>query len=76
MARARSGSQLLEALLADRSEERATLAVEPEVCNSQGFYRHLGWQLVGRLRGAESDTAPFFDIYVLPLSGMSAQVKP
>lgn len=61
------GRQLLDTLLADRPEERATLAVEPEADNSQGFYRHLGWHFVGRLRGAEGDTAPYFDIYTLPL---------
>lgn len=71
------GRRLLEALLADRTEERATLAVEPEAERSQGFYRHLGWQRVGRLRGGEGDTAPFFDIFVLPLAqGVSGQAKP
>lgn len=60
------GRQLLDMLLADRPEERATLAVEPEADNSQGFYRHLHWRLVGHLRGADGDTAPYFDIYVLP----------
>lgn len=61
------GRRLLEGLLAGRPEERATLAVEPEADNSQGIYRHLGWRLVGRLEGAPGDTAPYFDIYVLPL---------
>lgn len=70
------GRRLLDTLLADRPEERATLAVEPAADNSQGFYRHLGWQLVGRLRGAEGDTAPFFDIYALPLLGTSTQTRP
>ena len=70
------GRRLLDALLADRREERATLAVEPEAENSQGFYRHLGWRLVGRLKGGEGDTAPFFDIYVLALPETADQVKP
>jgi GNAT superfamily N-acetyltransferase len=62
------GRRILEALLADRREERATLAVEPEAIESQEFYRHMGWEHVGRLRGAPGDTAPLFDIYVFDLS--------
>ncbi len=65
------GRRLLDALLAGRSEERATLAVEPEADASQGIYQHLGWQVVGRLEGAPGDTAPYFDIYVLPLDQAS-----
>jgi ribosomal protein S18 acetylase RimI-like enzyme len=62
------GRQILNKLLADRREERATLAVEPEVIESQKFYRRMGWNHVGRLRGAPGDTAPLFDIYVFDLS--------
>jgi GNAT superfamily N-acetyltransferase len=65
------GRRLLASLLDGRPEERATLAVEPAATNSLGFYEHLGWRLVGRLRGAQTDTAPFFDILVLPLSQAS-----
>lgn len=71
------GRKLLEELLHGRREERAVLAVRPDADDAQRFYRRLGWQLVGRLRSVRG-TAPFFDIYVLPLpdAPARAQVKP
>jgi len=54
-------------LLASRSEERATLAVQPSAEESHAFYERLGWRYVGRLPGIEGESAPFFDIYWLPL---------
>lgn len=61
------GRQLLDTLLGSRSEERASLSVVPDNDQAHGFYRHLGWQYVGRVQGAPEDTAPFFDMYVLNL---------
>jgi ribosomal protein S18 acetylase RimI-like enzyme len=62
------GKMLLAALLASRDEERASLAVIPENDGAQSFYRRLGWQHVGRVKGAPHHVAPFFDIYVLPIN--------
>jgi ribosomal protein S18 acetylase RimI-like enzyme len=61
------GRQLREVLLSSRGEERATLSVQPLAEESQTFYRRLGWQCVGRVVGVAGETAPFYDIYVLPL---------
>jgi GNAT superfamily N-acetyltransferase len=61
------GRRLLETLLGSRDEERATLTVEPIAEATQGFYRHLGWQYVGRKRTSEEFFIPWFDVYVLPL---------
>jgi ribosomal protein S18 acetylase RimI-like enzyme len=62
------GRELLHVLLGSRSEERATLAVQPEAAETQIFYQHLGWQKAGRIEGASGDSAPWFDLYVLPLT--------
>ncbi|MGH3947523.1 MAG: GNAT family N-acetyltransferase [Pseudonocardiaceae bacterium] len=62
------GRRLLQTLLTSRHEERATLTVEPAAEATQGFYRHLGWQHVGRKRTSEGFFIPFFDVYVLPLA--------
>jgi ribosomal protein S18 acetylase RimI-like enzyme len=61
------GKQLLNTLLASRPEERASLSVVPENKQAQAFYRRLGWQCVGRVKGAPHHAAPSFDIYVLNL---------
>lgn len=58
------GRRLLDTLLAARLEERASLSVVPDNDRAHGFYRHLGWQHVGRVKGAPHHTAPFFDIYL------------
>ena len=63
------GKTLLAALLASRNEERASLSVIPENEGAQSFYRRLGWQHVGRVKGAPQHAAPFFEKYVLPLRG-------
>lgn len=71
VARARQGEgigrRLLDTLLAARPEERASLSVVPDNERAHGFYRHLGWQLVGRVKGAPNHAAPFFDIYLRDL---------
>lgn len=61
------GRWVLETLLASRTEERASLSVVPDNERAHGFYRHLGWEYVGRVRGAPHHTAPYFDKYVLGL---------
>lgn len=61
------GRLLLDTLLAARLEERASLSVVPDNDRAHGFYRHLGWQHIGRVKGAPNHTAPFFDIYLLNL---------
>lgn len=61
------GRCLLDTLLAARPEERASLSVVPDNDRAHGFYRHLGWQHVGRVKGAPHHTAPFFDMYLLNL---------
>jgi GNAT superfamily N-acetyltransferase len=61
------GKRLLSTLLASRPEERASLAVVVGNEGAERFYRHLGWRLAGRAKGAPQHVAPFFDIYILPL---------
>jgi ribosomal protein S18 acetylase RimI-like enzyme len=71
VARARQGEgigkRLLDTLLAARTEERASLSVVPDNDSAHGFYRHLGWRHIGRVKGAPNHTAPFFDIYLRDL---------
>lgn len=61
------GRALLDTLLAARPEERASLSVVPDNEPAHGFYRHLGWEYIGRVKGAPHHTAPFFDHYLLSL---------
>jgi GNAT superfamily N-acetyltransferase len=63
------GRRLLEVLLAARGEQRATLAVRPEIAEAHAFYAAIGgWQLVGR-QDTPGMVSPEFDIYVRdPLS--------
>ncbi|MFR9754058.1 N-acetyltransferase family protein [Nocardia sp. 004] len=63
------GTQLMELLLHDRSEERATLAVVPAAVDAHVFYEQSGWQFVGR-QDSPPDSgwlSPQFDIYVRAL---------
>jgi ribosomal protein S18 acetylase RimI-like enzyme len=53
-------------LLAERSEERATLLVEPENERAYRAYLHWGWRKVAQLRPAWPDS-PLFDVLVLSL---------
>jgi len=61
------GRELLDTLLNSRSEERATLAVQPVAEDTKTFYAHLGWQLVGTAKAPPQAVSPLFDLYVLPL---------
>lgn len=63
------GRRLHDMLLSDRSEARATLAVEPVAHEARVIYERWDWRVVGRLRGPATDFSPEFDIMVrdLPL---------
>ena len=61
------GRTLLVALLASRSEQRATLTVQPVATDTKEFYDHLGWQRVGTTKAPAGAVSPFFDVYLLPL---------
>jgi ribosomal protein S18 acetylase RimI-like enzyme len=61
------GRALLDALLASRPEQRATLTVQPVAADTKEFYEHLGWQRVGTTKAPEGAVSPFFDVYLLQL---------
>lgn len=61
------GRQLVDTLLGSRSEERATLCVQPIATKTQAIYRHLGWQYVGRREASTYAVSPYWDVYVLSL---------
>jgi ribosomal protein S18 acetylase RimI-like enzyme len=61
------GRKLTEVLLASRTEQRATLSVQPTATGTQAFYVHLGWHRVGRKRMPPGIVSPFFDVYVVEL---------
>ncbi|MET8428701.1 GNAT family N-acetyltransferase [Nocardia sp. NPDC004860] len=67
--RHRIGTQLMEALLADRVEQRASLGVIPALSDSARFYAATGWELVGRQDSPPDAgwTSPVFDVYVREL---------
>jgi GNAT superfamily N-acetyltransferase len=65
------GRALLDTLLAHRTEERATLTVQPVATDTKEFYDHLGWLRLGTTKAPAEAVAPFFDVYLLPL-----QTKP
>jgi len=61
------GRRLVQCLLDDRSEERATLSVQPTAVDAQAFYARLGWQKVGRKEMPPGAVSPQFDVYVADL---------
>jgi ribosomal protein S18 acetylase RimI-like enzyme len=63
------GRQLVDTLLGSRSEERATLCVQPTATAAQAFYDRLGWQKVGRKDMPPHAVSPAFDVYVIELGG-------
>jgi ribosomal protein S18 acetylase RimI-like enzyme len=65
------GRALLDALLANRPEQRATLTVQPVATDTKAFYDHLGWQRLGTTKAPAGAVSPFFDVYLLPV-----QAKP
>ncbi|MBF4999004.1 GNAT family N-acetyltransferase [Nocardia sp. BSTN01] len=58
---------LHDELLRNRSEERATLLVEPENTRAYNAYLKWGWQRVGHLRPNWPD-APLFDVLIMELA--------
>ncbi|MEV6774352.1 GNAT family N-acetyltransferase [Nocardia sp. NPDC051030] len=67
--RHRVGIQLMEALLAGRGEQRASLGVIPALEDSARFYAATGWDFVGRQDSPPDAgwTSPVFDVYVREL---------
>ncbi|HEY6424408.1 MAG TPA: GNAT family N-acetyltransferase [Pseudonocardiaceae bacterium] len=57
---------LHDQLLLDRTEQRATLLVEPDNVNASRAYLHWGWRKVAQLRPGW-DHSPLFDVLILPL---------
>ncbi|WP_116025806.1 GNAT family N-acetyltransferase [Thermomonospora umbrina] len=62
------GRQLMDALLGSRSEERATLAANPNKRALAEMYERWGWRKAGRVPGGEGETQPVFDLYVIALA--------
>lgn len=61
------GRALLDTLLGNRQEERATLTVQPVATDTKEFYAYLGWEVLGTTRAPAGAVSPFFDVYLLPL---------
>lgn len=61
------GRALLDTLLHNRPEQRATLTVQPVATDTKAFYDHLGWQRLGTTEAPAGAVSPFFDVYLLPL---------
>jgi ribosomal protein S18 acetylase RimI-like enzyme len=52
------GRKLHDALLGSRSEERATLTVQPTAVDTKRIYEHWGWHQVGQVEGGPTAAAP------------------
>jgi ribosomal protein S18 acetylase RimI-like enzyme len=61
------GRALVETLLVNRPEERATLCVQPSAAATHDFYRHLGWTHVGRKEGPPGAVSPQWDVFLVSL---------
>lgn len=61
------GRTLHDTFLAGRSEERATLASNPEAADTHALYERWGWQKAGRVPGKPSSYYPEYVRFVLPL---------
>ncbi|MGH3795064.1 MAG: GNAT family N-acetyltransferase [Pseudonocardiaceae bacterium] len=61
------GGALLDALLDDRPEQRATLLVRPDNTAARAAYRSWGWYKIGELQ--PFDDAPIFDAMMRDLPG-------
>lgn len=61
------GRALLDTLLSNRQEQRATLTVQPIATDTKELYEHLGWQLIGTTKAPTGAVSPFFDVYLLAL---------
>jgi ribosomal protein S18 acetylase RimI-like enzyme len=58
---------LHDALLAGRTEERATLLVRPDNRTAQSAYQRWGWRKAAELRPAWDD-APLYDVMMRPIT--------
>jgi ribosomal protein S18 acetylase RimI-like enzyme len=58
------GRRLHDTLLGSRSEERATLTVQPTAIDTKRIYEHWGWHQVGQMEGGSTAAAPRFDVYL------------
>ncbi|HEY1821331.1 MAG TPA: GNAT family N-acetyltransferase [Trebonia sp.] len=58
--------ELAEALLAGRTEERATLTVPPVAAPAQAAFRSWGWRKIARTRG-DVPEGPVLDVLVVDL---------
>ena len=58
------GRKLHDVLLGSRSEERASLSVEPPAVDTKAIHEHWGWRKVAQSIGGPTAAAPMFDVYV------------
>lgn len=58
------GRTLHDALLGSRTEERATLTVQPMATDTKRIYEHWSWYQVGQVEGGPTAAAPTFDVYL------------
>lgn len=61
------GRILNNMLLAQRQEERATLATGPQADAAQAIYERWGWQPIGKAPGTPGTYFPEYTLYMLPL---------
>ncbi|MFC8382136.1 GNAT family N-acetyltransferase [Nocardia sp. NPDC057272] len=66
--------RLHDELLAGRTEDRATLLVEPENDRAYAAYRRWGWARVGRLTPSWPD-APTFDVLLMALASRNTTIR-
>jgi ribosomal protein S18 acetylase RimI-like enzyme len=58
------GKALHDQLLGGRTEERATLTVQPTAVDTKRMYEKWGWRMVGQMVGGPKAAAPLFDAYL------------
>jgi GNAT superfamily N-acetyltransferase len=61
------GRDLHDLLLADRTEERATLTLRPAAAPAQGAFQSWGWRKVARTQDPEEPGSPVLDVLIRPL---------
>ncbi|MGI9001070.1 MAG: GNAT family N-acetyltransferase [Pseudonocardia sp.] len=61
------GRAVHDAFLSQRSEERATLASNPEATDTHALYERWGWQKMGVVPGKPDSYYPEYVRFVLPL---------
>jgi len=67
------GRRLHDLLLSGRSEDRATLAVNPAADRSHAIYRSWGWELAGQVRGSSGEYFDAYDLFVISLGSMAGR---